>query len=380
MMKYKPRTEFATAIAQVAIERNIDPSLVIDSIKEAIMAAYRRDCKERNIPVSEEETFIVEINDQTGEARIFKSDGEKKKDEVTPPGFGRIAAQTAKQVILQKIREAEKSSIMDEYSKRLGTLVSGMVLRFEGPNVIVDIGKTESVMTPQEQVRSEGYRVNQRLTFYIDSIQEGLKGKQIIVSRAAKGLVEALFKREVPEVSQGTVEIKEIAREPGVRTKIAVISKQAGVDPVGSCVGQKGVRVQQVIDELLGEKIDVIQWNADPTIFIASALSPANGVKVNINEADKTAVVTVPDDQLSLSIGKEGQNVRLTARLSGYKVDIRGDSEAGSGKLEVGEKKLEVGTEEKEVSKEGKARLAARQVSKVSKATKVSKAKKTKKD
>lgn len=347
MAKYQPRTEFATAISQVASERNIDPDLVIDSIKEAILAAYRRDSRERGEEISEEQEFEIAIDNETGESTIHKIvDG--KKQNVTPPGFGRIAAQTAKQVILQKIREAEKSSILEEYSKRIGTLVSGMILRFDGPNVIVDIGKTEAVIPPQEQVRSEGYHVNQRLTFYVDSIQETSRGRQVIISRAANGLIEGLFKREVPEVSQGTVEIKQIAREPGVRTKMAVSSKQAGVDPVGSCVGQKGVRVQQVIDELLGEKIDVIQWTEDVASFIAVSLSPAQGVQVKINEKEKTAIVTVPDDQLSLSIGKEGQNVRLAAKLSGYKIDIKGESENPSVKVEKKETQEEKPKEKKE--------------------------------
>jgi N utilization substance protein A len=327
MIKYKPRTEFAAAISQIAAERNIDPEIVISSIREAVVAAYRRDAREHGQDISEEDQFEVEVDGQTGESKIFKM-VEKKKQDVTPPGFGRIAAQTAKQVILQKIREAEKTAVLDEYFKRVGTLVSGMVLRFEGPNIIIDIGKAEAVMPPQEQVRSEGYHINQRLTFYLQGIQEGAKGRQIVVSRASNSLIERLFHREVPEVSQGTVEAKEIAREPGVRTKIAVVSRQAGVDPVGSCVGQKGVRVQEVISELLGEKIDVIQWNEDRASFIAAALSPAQNLKVEVNEKAKAALVIAPDDQLSLCIGKDGQNVRLAAKISGYKIDIRGESEA----------------------------------------------------
>lgn len=354
MAKYQPRTEFAAAIAQVAAERNIDQSLVIESIKEAILAAYRRDCRERGIVVGEEEVFIVEVDDETGEAKIFKI-AQEKKEEVTPPGFGRIAAQTAKHVILQKIREAEKTSILDEYSKRVGSLVSGMIIRFDGPNVVVDIGKTEAVMSPSEQVRNEGYNLNQRLTFYLVGIQETNRGRQIIVSRASTGLIENLFKREVPEVSQGTVEIKQIAREAGVRSKIAVVSRQAGVDPVGSCVGQKGVRVQQVIDELLGEKIDIIQWNENPAAFIAVALSPASGVRVKINEKEKRAEVTVPDDQLSLSIGREGQNVRLAAKISGYKIDIKGEGETTKIEKEV-EKDKEVKEKKKMRKKQVKAK------------------------
>ncbi|MFZ5365729.1 MAG: transcription termination factor NusA [Patescibacteria group bacterium] len=325
-MAYIPRTEFATALTQVATERGIEPEVVLETIKAAIVAAYRRDARERGIVIPEEEEFEVEINPSSGEAKIFQKKG-KKREDITPPGFGRIAAQTAKQVILQKIREAEKSAILDEYSQRIGTLVSGMILRFDGPNIVVDIGKTEAVMPPSEQVRSEGYKLNQRLTFYIEGIKEGPRGQQIIVSRASRGLVEGLFKREVPEVSSGAVEIAAIAREPGGRTKIAVFSNQAGVDPVGSCVGQKGVRVQEVIEELNGEKIDIIQHSDNPEKFITASLSPAQGISVELNEKLKTAKVVVPGDQLSLAIGKKGENVRLAAKLTGYKIDIMGEGE-----------------------------------------------------
>ena len=218
-MVYVPKTDFASAIAQIAAERGIGPEVVKDSIKEAVLAAFRRDARERGVEISEKEDYEVEIDANTGDPKVFQVEGKKKK-EVTPPGFGRIAAQTAKQVILQKISEAEKSAILDEYSKRIGSLVSGMILRFEGPNIIVDIGKAEAVMSPKEQIRSEGYKLNQRLTFYLVEIIEGPHGQQIIASRAHPGLVEGLFKREVPEVSSGAVEIKAIAREPGERSKV----------------------------------------------------------------------------------------------------------------------------------------------------------------
>lgn len=324
-MAVRARTEFAAALSQVAAERGIEPEVVLESIKAAILAAYRKDMG----GLDEELEYEAEVDAETGEAKIFAWQEGKKvktKKEVTPPGFGRIASQTAKQVILQKIREAEKSAIIDEYSKRVGNLVNGMVLRFEGPNVVVDIGKAEGMMPPQEQARAENYRLNQRLTFYIEGIREGPKGQEIIVSRAHKGLIEGLFRREVPEVASGSVEIKAIAREPGARTKLAVASNQVGVDPVGSCVGQKGVRVQAVINELGGEKIDIIQHSSDPTKFIVAALSPAEGVSVEVDEKKGMATVTVPDDQLSLAIGREGQNVRLAAKLTGYKIDIVGES------------------------------------------------------
>jgi len=266
------------------------------------------------------------LDTTTGEFKVyeFPEGKEKKKKEVTPKGFGRIASMTAKQVIIQKFREAEKTAILDEYSKRVGTLVSGMIIRFDGPNAIVDIGKAEGVMPPQEQIRSERYSVNQRLTFLIKEIRDSARGREVIVSRSDPDLVKALFRREVPEVSSGAVEIKVVAREGGARTKIAASSTQLGVDPVGSCVGQKGVRVQAVIDELEGEKIDVIQHSDDPEKFIIASLSPAEGVKVEIDKKKEEAVVSVPDDQLSLAIGKEGQNVRLAAKLTGFKIDIKG--------------------------------------------------------
>lgn len=308
------RSEFALALNQVATERGIDPKVVIETIQAAILAAYRKDYGGKEL-----EQIDIVINPDTGEAKVFKD-----KKNITPPGFGRIAAQTAKQVILQRIREAEKKAIIEDYSTRVGTITAGMVLRFDSSNIVVDIGKAEGVMPLQEQIPSEHYRLNQRLTFYIEGIRHSIKGDEIIVSRAHKGLIAGLFQREVPEVANKAVEVKEIAREAGNRTKIAVFSNQTGVDPVGSCVGQKGVRVQAVINELGGiEKIDIIQWNEDPKFFIAAALSPAKDIEITINEKKKTAVATVPNDQLSLAIGREGQNVRLAAKLTGWKIDIK---------------------------------------------------------
>jgi len=317
----KPKTEFAAAISQICAERGIQPEVVLQTIREAMLAAYRRD-----FGLKEGFEYEAVIDSQTGETHIFSwKEGEKEKtrEEVTPPGFGRIAAQVAKQVLLQKIREAEKSAILDEYAKRVGSWVNGMILRFEGPNIIVDIGKGEGVMPPSEQIRGEKYTPNQRLVFLVKEIQETPRGKQIVVSRADSQLVAALFRLEVPEVGSGAVQIKKIAREPGSRTKIAVLSTQVGVDPVGSCVGQKGVRVQRVIDGLGGEKIDIVQYSEDPGKFIAAALSPAEKVKVEVNKKEKTAVVFVPEDQLSLAIGKGGQNVRLASELTGFKIDIK---------------------------------------------------------
>ncbi|HUV42751.1 MAG TPA: transcription termination factor NusA [Patescibacteria group bacterium] len=321
MTVLKARTEFASALNQICAEKGIEPDVALESIKSAVLAAYRKD-----YGVKEGMDYSVDLDMETGGFKVyeFPEEEEEKKKEVTPPGFGRIASMTAKQVIIQKLREAEKTAILDEYSKRAGTLVSGMIIRFDGPNAIVDIGKAEGVMPPQEQIRAERYSVNQRLTFLIKEIRDTARGREVIVSRADPGLVEALFRREVPEVASGAVEIKVIAREGGGRTKIAVSSTQLGVDPVGSCVGQKGVRVQAVIDELEGEKIDVIQYSDSLEKFIVAALSPAEGIKVKLNEKKKEAIVSVPEDQLSLAIGKEGQNVRLAAKLTGYRIDIKG--------------------------------------------------------
>ena len=313
------RSEFVLALNQVASERGVDPNVVLETVKNAILAAYRKDH-----PGVEIEEFRAELNPSSGEARIFHND-----IDVTPPGFGRIAAQTAKQVILQKIREKEKEAIFSDYRVKIGSVVNGMILRFAGPNIIVDIGKTEALMPQQDQIGNEKYHLNQRLSVYLREIREGLKGEEIIVSRSHIGLIEGLFKREVPEVAQGSVIIKAIAREAGNRTKIAVFSNQQGIDPVGSCVGQKGVRVQAIIQEFNGmEKIDIIQWSDDQKTYIAQALSPAKNVTVKINEEEKVATVSVPREELSLAIGKEGQNVRIASKLTGYRIEIEGKEEA----------------------------------------------------
>lgn len=320
------RSEFAAALNQICTERGIDPNVVIETIKAAILAAYHKDFQEtyEAYEVAEVE-LSVDVDSNSGATAIFKTEKGKKID-ITPPGFGRIAAQTAKQVILQRVREAEKDAIISEYTDKVGAIISGMVLRFDGQNVIIDIGRGQGYMPPEEQMRGEFYRMNQRVTVYISDIRETMRGKTIIVSRAAPELVAELFKREVPEVSSGAVVIKAIAREPGIRTKMAVDSTQSGVDPVGSCVGQKGVRVQEVINELNNEKIDIIQHTDDTQSLIAAALAPAENITMTLDEINKQATIVVPDDQLSLAIGKGGQNVRLAAKLTGYKLDIEGVS------------------------------------------------------
>jgi transcription termination/antitermination protein NusA len=329
------RSEFLLALNQVANERGVDVEIVLDTVRNAILAAYKKDHSDIEI-----EEYSAELNKNTGEARILHKD----KD-VTPPGFGRIAAQTARQVILQKIREKEKEAIIADYRLRVGTIVNGMILRFAGPNIIVDVGKTEAIMPAQEQIPNEKYHLNQRLTFYISEIREGVKGEEIVVSRASNGLLEGLFKREVPEVAKGSVVIKNIAREPGARSKIAVYSNQQGIDPVGSCVGQKGVRVQAIIQEFNGvEKIDIIQWNESPRDYIVQSLSPAKNIRVEIDKKEeKLARVFVPGDELSLAIGRDGQNVRLASKLTDFRIEVEEDPTV--------EKKVEEASKGEEVSK-----------------------------
>lgn len=307
------RSEFLLALNQVANERGVDISVVLDTVKNAILAAYKKDH-----PGIDIKDYTTTLDKNTGEARV-----RYKNKDVTPAGFGRIAAQTARQVILQKIREREKEAIIADYKLRIGTIANGMVLRFAGHNVVVDIGKAEAIMPPNEQIQNEKYRLNQRLAVYISEIREGPKGQEIIVSRASKELLIGLFKREVPEVAKGSVIIKGVARETGLRSKIAVYSNQKGIDPVGSCVGQKGVRVQAVIQEFGGlEKIDIVQWFDTPKDYIAQSLSPAKNVRVEADKDAKVANVFVPEQDLSLAIGKEGQNVRLASKLTGYRIEI----------------------------------------------------------
>jgi N utilization substance protein A len=320
------RSEFALALNQVANERGVDVSVVLETVKNAILAAYKKDH-----PGIEITDYSTTLDQNTGEARIFYNE----KD-VTPPGFGRIAAQTARQVILQKIREKEKEAIFADYRLRIGTIVNGRVLRFMGPNVIVDIGKTESIMLNSDQIPNERYHLNQRLTVYIVEIRQGLRGEEIIVSRSHTGLLHGLFGREVPEVRMGNVVIKDVARESGTRSKVAVYSNQKGIDPVGSCVGQKGVRIQAIIQEFGNlEKIDIIQWQEDPRLYIVEALSPAKNVKIKkIEEEEKVALVLVPKEELSLAIGKDGQNVRLASKLTGYRIEIEAEEKEEAPQIE----------------------------------------------
>ncbi len=361
-----PRTEFSQALKAIAAERGLDANVIIETIKQAIIAAYKRDAKERGEDVDASEYDAV-INPVNGETKVFawpavpletseediekiRHENMKDRRDVTPPGFGRIAAQTAKQVIHQKIREAEKGVIMEEFEEKVGSLVTGLVLRFDGPNVRVDLGRTEAIMPAEDRIPNERLTLNQRLSFLIKSISQTPHGQEILLSRAAPEFVEKLFAREVPEIASKSVEIKAIAREAGVRTKVAVYSDQTGVDPVGSCVGQKGVRVQAVTNEIGGERVDVIAYSSDLAELIRASLSPAENLEVSLDKEKKIAHVKAPEDQLSMAIGKDGQNVRLTAKLTGYRIEVEGNgevSEEGKAKSEEVETKKEKKKKEK---------------------------------
>lgn len=347
------RTEFAAAIAQIATERKISADSVYEAIRQALVSAYRKQIGD----LEEGAHYYTILNENTGEARIMKAPivrqdeetgevfewDETKAVEVTPAGFGRIAAQTAKQVILQKIRESEKDQIIADYSDKLGEIVNGQVLRMDGRTVIIDIGRGQGFMPPEEQMRGEFYKTNARITVLVKEIRDTHRGRQIVVSRADKDLVAKLFEREVPEVASGAVKIVAIAREAGVRTKLAVDSTQEGVDPVGSCVGQRGVRVQEVIKELNNEKIDIIPWSENPAALLQAALAPAEHLKIEVNDDKHKVIVTAPDEQLSLAIGRGGQNVRLAAKLTGFQITIQ----SAGGKVEsavTGKEEYEIDT------------------------------------
>lgn len=308
------KTEFALALNQVATERGVSPDDVIASIEAAIIAAYKKE-----YPDKFNDQITAKVNRDNGETKILENE-----KNITPQGFGRIAAQTAKQVILQKIREVEKKTVVAHYRAQVGTIIRGRIIRYDGYNAFLDVGKTEAVLPKNDQIKNERYQVNNSIIVYLKEITDDKFGNaRIIVSRIDPRLIEELFKREVPEIANGTVEIKKVVREPGERAKIAVFSSQGGVDPVGACVGQKGIRVQTVTDELGGEeKIDIIQWNKDDKLFLISALSPAKISNVEIDAINKKAKVTVEEKEAPLAIGKGGINVNLASYLTGFEIDI----------------------------------------------------------
>lgn len=342
--------EFMQAFEQLAKEKGIAAEVVFDAVEAALISAYKRNFgSAQNVRVSLDRTTgeihvyarktVVETAEDSrleislAEARKLDARYELEdvvELEVTPKNFGRIAAQTAKQVVVQRIREAERGIVYEEFSNRESDIVTGIVQRIEQKNVFIDLGKAEAILAPSEQIPGEIYKHGDRIKTYIIEVKKTTKGPQILVSRTHPGLLKRLFELEVPEIHDGVVEIKSVTREAGSRSKIAVYSRDEDVDPVGSCVGHKGMRVQTIVNELKGEKIDIVKWSSDPVQYIANALSPAKVVLVDTNEVDKISRVVVPDYQLSLAIGKEGQNARLAAKLTGWKIDIKSESQAQS--------------------------------------------------
>ncbi len=336
------KNEFITAMTALAAEKNLPREVVLEAVETALASAYKKDDLANSIVVVKinpedgsmkvftQKTVVDEVEDDkiemtVEEARRFRPDakaGDVLTFDAAPRTAGRIAAQTAKQVVLQRLREAEREIVFEEYAGKEGEIVSGVVQRLEGRNVIVEMGKTEALLPPSEQARTEHYRAGQRVKVMLLEVSKATKGPQVIVTRTHKDLLRRLFELEVPEIFKGVVEIKSIAREAGYRSKVAVWSRQEGVDPVGACVGMRGIRIQNVVNELGGERIDVVQWDPEPTRFVANALSPAQVVNVWAQDGN-TAEVVVPDRQLSLAIGKEGQNARLAAKLTGWRIDIK---------------------------------------------------------
>ncbi len=362
--------DFLEALRQIEKEKDIPFEVLLETIESALVHAYKKTyatsadvhvrvtstksgfkvfCEKEVVEKPKDNHSQISLAD----ARKINPDavlGDYLEVEVTPENFGRIAAQTAKQVVVQRLREAEREQIYDEYGERIGEIVTGTIQRKEHGNVFVNIGKIEAILPPTEQVSTEPYNFNDRLKVYILDVRRTPKGPQVIVSRTHPSLIRRLFELEVPEIAEEIVTIKSVAREPGARTKIAVASSDEKVDPVGACVGHRGNRVQAVVNELYDEKIDIIHWNPSIDKFIVESLSPAKAIGVKIDEENKTALVTVPDNQLSLAIGKAGQNVRLAARLTGWRIDIRSESqlarEALSGETGTSEEPAIVATAE----------------------------------
>jgi len=339
--------ELLQALDQLEKERGINKELLLEALEQALISAYKRNFgSSQNVEVGIDKTtgdirvyalktIVDEVKDIATEmsleqAKKFGADfeiGDIVEVEVTPRKFGRIAAQTAKQVIMQRIREAERGIIYEEFSNREEDIVNGIVSRFDRKNIIIDLGRAEGVLPPTEQTPGERYNIHDRIKVYIINVKKTNKSPQIFVSRTHPGLVKRLLELEVPEIADGTVEIKAIAREAGSRTKIAIASRNEDVDPVGACVGQRGSRIRAIVEELNGEMIDVIKWSSNAEEYIAASLSPAKVLQVEVDEENKMARVIVPDFQLSLAIGKEGQNARLAAKLTGWKIDIKSESQ-----------------------------------------------------
>ena len=362
------KSDLLLVVTQLAAERNLPQSSVVSVVKAALSFAYRKD------PAADGQDVEVDVDLENGEVTLntvkhIVDEIEDDKMQLTVKEAndighnvkvgdyiitgtlehvpGRIAAQTAKQVVLQKLREAERDLVFDEFSDKEGQILTATIQRIESERIIVDLGKTEALMPLSEQSEFERYRPGQQLKFYVLQVGRTIRGPEIIVSRTHPDLLRRLFEVEVPEIFNNVVEIKSISREPGSRAKVAVFSNQEGVDAVGACVGLRGIRIQNVVNELLGEKIDVIEWNDDPITYIKNALSPSSVEKVVINQAEESALVLVPDKQLSLAIGRDGQNARLSARLTGWKIDIQPSIANGTTIIDDSQKEnSDIGTEQ----------------------------------
>jgi N utilization substance protein A len=345
------KSDFLIAISQVCAERGLSKEVVLEAVEQALVSAYKRDFGQNTnisakvdaetgkVHIYAEKQVVEEVTDDhaqisLAEATVFDYNaqvGGTIRVETTPNDFGRIATQAAKQVIMQRIREAERDALHATYAEREGEIINGTIQHITDAAITLNLGKAEAVLPRSEQIPTERYRLNQRLRVYVVEVEKTGRGPHIVVSRTNKNMLRRLLEIEVPEIYNGLVEIKSIAREPGWRSKVAVTALQDGIDPIGACVGMRGVRIQAIVNELNGEKIDVIEWNADPRQFIANALSPAPVTSVTLTEdgeGNKTAIVVVPDKQLSLAIGKEGQNARLAAKLTGWRIDIKSQSQA----------------------------------------------------
>ena len=349
--------DFISAIQELGKEKGIDPELLYQAVEDALVAAYKKNSNTN-------QNVRVDMNKETGEIHVYAQrtvveaeahddtemsleeahaidpryvEGDIVETEVTPKNFGRIAAQNAKQVVVQRIREAERGQVYERFQSRAQDIVTGIIERQENKNVYIDLGKVEAILTPNEQIPGEIYQYHDRMKTFIVEVKRSTKGPQIVGSRTHPGLLKRLFELEVPEIHDGVVEIKSVAREPGMRSKISVYTADENVDPVGACVGHKGMRVQTIVNELRGEKIDIVKYSEDPAQYVANALSPAKVVSTNVNEAEKICRVVVPDYQLSLAIGKEGQNARLAAKLTGWKIDIKSESQAKEEEAQVAE-------------------------------------------
>ena len=352
------KSEFMLAITQLAAEKKLPLEVVLEVVETALVSAFKKDSFAPNQQVS------VKLNPNTGRVTVFAEmtvvetvadpvceisldNARKIKEDIqidetievesTPQNAGRIAAQTAKQVVLQRLHEAERELVFEEFANREGQIITGIIQRVEPRQIVVDLGRTEGILSTSEQVRSERYRVGQRLKVCLVEVHRSTRGPQIFISRTHPNLLRGLLEVEVPEIHSGVVELKSIAREAGNRSKIAVAARQQGVDAVGSCVGLRGIRIQNIVNELNGEKIDIVEWHSDLATFIANALSPAQVATVELDEEVKAATVVVPDRQLSLAIGREGQNARLAAKLTGWRIDIKSATVAEEEKAALAE-------------------------------------------